>query len=52
MAAFKLIQDNSVQLKKLITHRFDLSESKKALEYAHQGNDAMKIIITNSETLN
>jgi L-iditol 2-dehydrogenase len=52
MAAFKLIQDNSVQVKKLITHRFDLSESKKALEYAHQGNDAMKIIITNSETLN
>src|SRR5690242_6510165 len=52
MAAFKLIQDNNIQVKKLITHRFDLSESKKALEYAHQGNDAMKIIITNSETLN
>ena len=52
MTAFKLIQDNSVQVKKLITHRFDLTESKKALEYAHQGNDAMKIIITNSETLN
>ncbi|HEV2193601.1 MAG TPA: zinc-dependent dehydrogenase [Nitrosopumilaceae archaeon] len=52
MEAFKLIQDNSVQVKKLITHRFDLSESKKALEYAHQGNDAMKIIIINSETLN
>jgi L-iditol 2-dehydrogenase len=52
MTAFKLIQDNSIQVKKLITHRFDLTESKKALEYAHQGNDAMKIIITNSETLN
>ncbi|MBI3639245.1 MAG: alcohol dehydrogenase catalytic domain-containing protein [Thaumarchaeota archaeon] len=52
MTAFKLILDNSVQVKKLITHRFDLTESKKALEYAHQGNDAMKIIITNSETLN
>jgi len=52
IAALKLIQDNSVQVKKLITHRFDLIESKKALEYAHHGNDAMKIIITNSETLN
>ena len=52
MTAFRLIQDKSIQVKKLITHRFDLTESKKALEYAHQGNDAMKIIITNSETLN
>ena len=52
MVAFKLIQENKVEVKKLITHRFDLTESKKALEYAHQGNDAIKIIITNSETLN
>ena len=52
MVAFKLIHENKVEVKKLITHRFDLTESKKALEYAHQGNDAMKIIITNSETLN
>jgi L-iditol 2-dehydrogenase len=52
LAAFRLIQDNKVQVKRLITHRFDLAESRKALEYAHQGNDAMKIIITNSETLN
>ena len=52
MVAFKLIQENKVEVKKLITHRVDLTESKKALEYAHQGNDAIKIIITNSETLN
>jgi L-iditol 2-dehydrogenase len=52
LAAFRLIQDNKIEVKKLITHRFDLAESKKALEYAHQGNDSMKIIITNSETLN
>ncbi len=52
LAAFRLIQDNKVEVKKLITHRFDLAESRKALEYAHQGNDSMKIIITNSETLN
>lgn len=49
---FNLIQDNKVDVKKLITHKFDLLDSNKALEYAHQGNDTMKIIITNSETLN
>ena len=51
-AAFKLIAEKKVDVKKLITHRFGLEESAKALEYAHQGNDAMKIVITNSETLN
>lgn len=52
MAAFKLIHDKLVDVKKLITHRFDLLEANKALEYAHKGNDSMKIIITNSERLN
>ncbi len=52
MIAFELIEKNQVDVKKLITHRFDLTQSHKALEYAHQGNDAMKIIITSSETLN
>jgi len=51
-AAFELIKENKIEIKKLITHRFDLSESAKALEYAHQGNDSMKIVVTNSETLN
>ena len=50
--AFKLIEQGTVDVKKLITHKFDLVESAKALDYAHQGNDSMKIIITNSETLN
>lgn len=50
--AFGLIKERRVGIKRLITHRFDLSESAKALEYAHQGNDSMKIIVTNSETLN
>ena len=50
--AFELIKEKKIEIKKLITHRFDLSESAKALEYAHQGNDSMKIIVTNSETLN
>ena len=50
--AFDFINERRIDIKKLITHRFDLSESAKALEYAHQGNDAIKIIVTNSETLN
>ncbi|MBI3841901.1 MAG: alcohol dehydrogenase catalytic domain-containing protein [Thaumarchaeota archaeon] len=52
LSAFKLIHENLVDVKRLITHRFDLIDSNKALEYAHKGNDSMKIIITNSETLN
>jgi L-iditol 2-dehydrogenase len=51
-AAFEIIKQGKIDVKRLITHRFDLSESAKALEYAHQGNDSMKIIVTNSETLN
>ena len=52
LSAFKLIHENLVDVKRLITHKFDLVDSDKALEYAHKGNDSMKIIITNSETLN
>lgn len=51
-AAFKLMEEEKIDVTKLITHRFDLSESAKALECAHQGNDSMKIIVTNSERLN
>ncbi len=50
--AFTLIEQGIVDVKKLITHKFDLVDSAKALDYAHQGKDSMKIIITNSETLN
>ncbi|MGI0088506.1 MAG: zinc-dependent dehydrogenase [Nitrosotalea sp.] len=50
--AFKLIEEKKIKVNKLITHRFDLSESAKALECAHRGDDSMKIIVTNSERLN
>ena len=50
--ALKLIEQNVLDIKRLITHKFDLIESPKALEYAHQVNDSMKIVIVNSETLN
>ncbi|MGC1708742.1 MAG: zinc-dependent dehydrogenase [Nitrosotalea sp.] len=51
-AAFKLIEEEKIEVNRLITHRFDLTESAKALESAHQGNDSMKIILKNSERLN
>lgn len=51
-AAFSFISGKKVDVSTLITHRFDLLESAKALEYAHQGNDSMKIVVTNSERLN
>jgi len=50
--AFQMIENGTIHVKDLITHKFSLTESAKALDYAHQGNDSMKIIITNSETLN
>jgi L-iditol 2-dehydrogenase len=50
--ALKLILEGKTDVKKIITHKFDLTDSHNALEYAHNGNDSMKIIIVNSETLN
>ena len=50
--ALKLIQEGKADVKSMITHKFDLADSHNALEYAHQANDSMKIIITNSERLN
>jgi L-iditol 2-dehydrogenase len=50
--ALKLILEGKTDVKKIITHKFDLADSHNALEYAHHGNDSMKIIIVNSETLN
>lgn len=52
MEAFRMIESGTIKVQELITHKFSLDDSAKALEYAHHGNDSMKIIITNSETLN
>ena len=45
-SALKLIESSKVDVKKLITHRYQLTDSQKAFEHAHNGSDAMKIIIT------
>lgn len=44
--SLELIASGKVDVKKLITHRYSLSESQKAFEHAHTGENAMKIIIT------
>jgi len=46
-AALELIQSSKVDVKKLITHRYNIKDSPKAFEHAHHGVDSMKIIITN-----
>ncbi len=43
--SLELISSGKVDVKKLITHRYELDDSQKAFEHAHTGKDAMKIII-------
>jgi len=45
--ALELIQSSKIDVKKLITHRYNIKDSPKAFEHAHHGVDSMKIIITN-----
>jgi L-iditol 2-dehydrogenase len=44
-----LLENNIIDIEPLITHKFSLSDSFDALEYAHKGKDSMKIIITSPE---
>lgn len=46
-AALELIESSKIDVKKLITHRYNIKDSPKAFEHAHHGVDSMKIIITN-----
>ena len=46
-AALELIHSSKIDVKKLITHRYNIKDSPKAFEHAHNGVDSMKIIITN-----
>ena len=45
--AMNMISSSKVDVKKLITHKYQISESQKAFDHAHNGSDSMKIIITN-----
>jgi len=44
--AMELIKSTRVDVKSLITHKYSILETQKAFEHAHDGSDAMKIIIT------
>ncbi len=46
-AALELIGTSKIDVKKLITHRYQITDAPKAFEHAHNGIDSMKIIITN-----
>lgn len=43
--AISLMENNVIDFESLITHKFKLIESAKAMDCAHSGEDSMKIII-------
>ncbi len=45
--ALELIHSSKIDVKKLITHRYQIIDARKAFEHARHGVDSMKIIITN-----
>lgn len=44
--ALALISQNSIDIRPLITHRFDITKSAEAFRCAHDANAAMKVVIT------
>ncbi len=44
--ALDLITSKKIDVKKLITHKYTISDSQKAFDHARSGENAMKIIIT------
>ena len=44
-AALRLIEQGKVNVHKLITHTFPLTETLKAIRYAEEGKDALKVMI-------
>ena len=44
--ALELIESSQVDVKQLITHTYPITETQKAFDHAHSGENAMKIIIT------
>jgi L-iditol 2-dehydrogenase len=46
--ALSLMADKSIDLLPLVTHRFQIRESNSAFRCAHEGLDAMKVLIVTS----
>jgi L-iditol 2-dehydrogenase len=45
--ALEMISTKKINVKQLITHKYNLSDAQTAFEHAKTGKDAMKIIINN-----
>ena len=44
--AIELIQNNSINVKNLVTHKFSIKDSKEAFECAIKNNNSIKVMIT------
>ncbi len=44
--ALELIKSSTIDVNKLITHKYSIADSQQAFNHAHTGENAMKIIIT------
>jgi L-iditol 2-dehydrogenase len=44
--AIRLISSKRIEIRSLITHRFDIANAGEGIECAHRADDAMKVIIT------
>ena len=44
--ALELVESGALDVKRLVTHTYPISDTQKAFEHAKSGDDAMKIIIT------
>ena len=44
--SLNFIESSQINVKQLITHTYPITDSQKAFDHAHSGNNAMKIIIT------
>jgi L-iditol 2-dehydrogenase len=46
--ALKLLAEKRLDLKRLITHRFDIQNADQAIKCAYEAKDAMKVIVTSN----
>ena len=45
--ALKIIENRRLDLRRLVTHRFDISQAQEAVKCAHEAKDAVKVVVTN-----
>ncbi len=47
--SMKFIENNRIELKKLITHEFSLENAKEAIKMAREGKNRIKVIVTSND---